>query len=402
LWCISDTATYTRIVAQRRYEISNHLGNVLATVLDRKTVTTGTTTGTVIDANTASIFRADIATATDYYAFGQPMPTRDYKATWSSTDYRYGMNTQEESPELQAFHTTALYWEYDSRIGRRWNVDQLENIGESGYACFGNNPIFYNDINGDTKDGGGDGAVVDASLQKALGIPEPVELPAVVIKTTRINKNDKTLDRIQLGLAAASFIPGVATVAGISNAVIDIYRGNYVSAGFNLITAIPIAGTGVKWINGGITLLKNTKVIKTTLQVVNNAKVIKTLAAVGAYTYKNLPKVAGWQLHHIIPQALLKNPKIENALIAAGFDIDDMQNLMYLENIFHTNHPAYNKFISDKLIDLIDSSNGLTIQGIQTVISDASVTIQNGRSAWKSAGGTLANNLNEYIKTIYP
>jgi hypothetical protein len=67
------------------------------------------------------------------------------------------MNGQEKDTDIDAHHTTALYWEYDSRIGRRWNLDPIENIGESGYACFGNNPIYYNDINGDTKDGQGDG-----------------------------------------------------------------------------------------------------------------------------------------------------------------------------------------------------------------------------------------------------
>jgi RHS repeat-associated protein len=91
--------TYTRIVAQRRYEISNHLGNVLATVLDRKTTTAAT--GTVIDANTASIFRTDIATATDYYAFGQPMPTRQYTAAFAAA-YRYGFNGKENDKSFDS------------------------------------------------------------------------------------------------------------------------------------------------------------------------------------------------------------------------------------------------------------------------------------------------------------
>jgi hypothetical protein len=78
------------------------------------------------------------------------MPTRDYKASWSSTEYRYGMNTQEKSPELQAFHTTALFWEYDSRIGRRWNVDPVVKPWESPYMCFGDNPITGTDALGNT------------------------------------------------------------------------------------------------------------------------------------------------------------------------------------------------------------------------------------------------------------
>jgi hypothetical protein len=82
------------------------------------------------------------------------MPTRNFVNTLPSFggagggEYRYGMNTQEKSPELQAFHTTALYWEYDSRIGRRWNVDPVVVVSVSVYACFYNNPIAFSDDNG--------------------------------------------------------------------------------------------------------------------------------------------------------------------------------------------------------------------------------------------------------------
>jgi hypothetical protein len=45
---------------------------------------------------------------------------------------------------------TAEYWQYDSRLGRRWNLDPKPNPSISYYACFGNNPILITDINGDT------------------------------------------------------------------------------------------------------------------------------------------------------------------------------------------------------------------------------------------------------------
>lgn len=47
---------------------------------------------------------------------------------------------------------TAQYWEYDPRLGRRWNVDPKTKVFESPYACFDNNPIKYSDPNGDTDD----------------------------------------------------------------------------------------------------------------------------------------------------------------------------------------------------------------------------------------------------------
>jgi hypothetical protein len=47
-------------------------------------------------------------------------------------------------------HTTAMFWEYDMRLGRRWNLDPKPTVGVSIYACFGNNPILYSDVYGDT------------------------------------------------------------------------------------------------------------------------------------------------------------------------------------------------------------------------------------------------------------
>ena len=50
-----------------------------------------------------------------------------------------------KSPEINAIHTTAEYWEYDSKIARRWNVDPVKKEYESPYATFGNNPVRYVD-----------------------------------------------------------------------------------------------------------------------------------------------------------------------------------------------------------------------------------------------------------------
>jgi hypothetical protein len=40
---------------------------------------------------------------------------------------------------------TAEYWQYDSRLGRRWNVDPVVKEHESPYATFANNPIWFVD-----------------------------------------------------------------------------------------------------------------------------------------------------------------------------------------------------------------------------------------------------------------
>jgi hypothetical protein len=78
------------------------------------------------------------------------MPGRNF-----STDaYRFGFNGQERTDEISGSgnHYTATFWEYDPRLGRRWNLDPVVVAWESGYAAFRNNPIWLNDPNGDCPD----------------------------------------------------------------------------------------------------------------------------------------------------------------------------------------------------------------------------------------------------------
>ncbi len=64
--------------------------------------------------------------------------------------YFYGFNTQEKEDEIAQGIYTAEYWKYDSRIGRRWNLDPKPQTSISDYACFANNPMFNIDHKGDT------------------------------------------------------------------------------------------------------------------------------------------------------------------------------------------------------------------------------------------------------------
>ncbi len=70
----------------------------------------------------------------------------------TSEGYRYGFNGQEKSTELDqnGNSMTAEYWQYDARLGRRWNVDPRANPSISPLSAFGNSPIFFMDVLGDT------------------------------------------------------------------------------------------------------------------------------------------------------------------------------------------------------------------------------------------------------------
>ncbi len=76
------------------------------------------------------------------------MPGRKYSQP--NNNYRYGFNGQEKSNEIKGEGNsyTAEFWEYDPRIGRRWNLDPVVKVYESPYAAFGGNPITNIDPNG--------------------------------------------------------------------------------------------------------------------------------------------------------------------------------------------------------------------------------------------------------------
>ena len=65
--------------------------------------------------------------------------------------YRYGFNTQEKDDEVygKGNLNTAMFWEYDTRLGRRWNLDPKPRIGISDYSVMDGNPIIHIDIYGD-------------------------------------------------------------------------------------------------------------------------------------------------------------------------------------------------------------------------------------------------------------
>ncbi len=84
-----------------------------------------------------------------YEPFGSLLPGRNY----SSSSYRYGLNGQEKDDEIYGAtgtSYTAEFWQYDPRLGRRWNLDPKPLRFASDYSVFRNNPIWLNDVKGDS------------------------------------------------------------------------------------------------------------------------------------------------------------------------------------------------------------------------------------------------------------
>ncbi len=64
--------------------------------------------------------------------------------------YGFAFNGQEKDDEISGEGNimTAEFWEYDARLGRRWNVDPISKHSSSNFSCFSNNPLTRIDPNG--------------------------------------------------------------------------------------------------------------------------------------------------------------------------------------------------------------------------------------------------------------
>jgi RHS repeat-associated protein len=124
----------------KRYELVNHLGNVLATISDK-----------VVDSvigGSVDHYEAEIVSAQDYYPFGMLQPDRQ----WRLGDYRYGFNGKENDNEVKGEGNQQDYGMrvYDPRLGRFLSVDPLtqEYPFYTPYQFAGNKPIRFIDIDG--------------------------------------------------------------------------------------------------------------------------------------------------------------------------------------------------------------------------------------------------------------
>jgi hypothetical protein len=133
-------SSYQSLIGDKRYELSNHLGNVLVVVNDKKIP--------AIDPNSLNLnyFNADVLSYNDYYPFGSLVPQRHA----SVDSYRYGFGGHENDNEIKGEGNYLDFgnFGYDSRTGRRWNVDPVIKSFESPYATFRNNPNYYVDPTG--------------------------------------------------------------------------------------------------------------------------------------------------------------------------------------------------------------------------------------------------------------
>ncbi|MFN8714132.1 MAG: RHS repeat-associated core domain-containing protein, partial [Bacteroidota bacterium] len=131
---------YERTYGAKQYELSNHLGNVLATVSDKRLPYAALSSAAVVDR-----YLPDVLSYSDYYAFGAAQPGR------TGGEYRYGFNGMEMDKEAKGgvgLSYTTEFRQYDPRVGRWFSPDPIVKVFESPYAAMASNPILYADPSG--------------------------------------------------------------------------------------------------------------------------------------------------------------------------------------------------------------------------------------------------------------
>lgn len=140
---MADSLTFIR--GNKLFELTNHLGNVLATVSDKRY-------GVSVDDSLVSYFIPEVVSANDYYPFGSLEPGRSYTESGVG-HYRYGFNGKENDDEVKGPGDQIDYGMrvYDPRVGRFLSMDPLGKKFPwyTPYQFAGNKPIWAIDLDGE-------------------------------------------------------------------------------------------------------------------------------------------------------------------------------------------------------------------------------------------------------------
>ena len=169
-------------VANYTYSITN-LSTFGSDMLNVSITSTGASGSFTLDGMSLSsscsnkALTADVLNANDYYAFGMQMPNRSF----NGGDYRYGFNGMEKDEESKGSGNsyTTFFRQYDPRMGRWLSHEPKPVSWESPYAAFRNNPLLFNDPQGDCPDG-------DCQTVKGMN-GENYSIPSTAKVTSEIN-----------------------------------------------------------------------------------------------------------------------------------------------------------------------------------------------------------------------
>jgi hypothetical protein len=259
------------------------------------------------------------------------------------TKYLYGMNGQEHEDEIAEGVYTAQFWEYDSRIGRRWNLDPKPITGVSDYACFANNPVLLSDVNGDCAHGEGctcgggvepspAGLFLDASLSLGASIYNTVQR---LKEYGEVLPTSFTVNRMETQYTEDGGI--------IGNRIVTIPKFEITPAeeGFGAVLDVVSLIPGKPSAQGA-------KAMLFTRPVLTKPVVVNAVKGAIHHVATNKNKLAGekWTL------------KFESLFSKAGININSKLNKVFVEGHYGPHPAEYHKAIFTRLLEATEGLKG--------------------------------------------
>jgi len=134
---------FYRSLGEKRYELSNHLGNVLSVISDRRLAFDSDANGTT------NYYEADVMSSMDYDPYGMLLTGRNWEEV---SEPRYGFNGKESDTETYGIGNIYDYGFriYNPRLGKFLSIDPLYKFYSqlTPYQFASNTPICAVDIDG--------------------------------------------------------------------------------------------------------------------------------------------------------------------------------------------------------------------------------------------------------------
>lgn len=357
---------YRSATAKHEYHFKDHLGNTRLVYCDL-----GTTPDGKIDVAT------EILQESHYYPYG--LEFNGHYIQQSGYDYRYKFNDIERLKDLDVGIDMAYYRGLDPTIGRWMQVDPKSELmyGFNPYNSMNNSPLMYIDPNGDNP-------LVVFAIAGAIGGAGNLYSNWGNIKGFSDGFSYFVNGAVGGAVSVVNPLAGAAITSG-ANLITDKLNGtlsDVIDQGklgehllWTTLEGLGVTGAGnsakalaakYKWIEynsiGQISAaeiasykLPEDVVMSTTTQVTTHAQKVVTKLPSTLSNAAKVNTVTKFQKHHVIPNQIYKIFKSD--LKSMGWKQNDMWNLKNLPSSFHSNHPAYNKYILNEMNILKQSGN---------------------------------------------
>ncbi|MDP1803208.1 MAG: AHH domain-containing protein [Bacteroidota bacterium] len=286
-----------------------------------------------------------------YYAFGMDMPGRD----WHISNYRYSMNGQEKDDEIFSGAMSAENWEYDSRIGRRWNTDPIVYEWQSPYSTFNDNPIYFADPDGLYGD-------PPSTITKATKTASQLGKGTTALDI-QFKAIENSLGTVSKTAKAVSVLSKATNVLGSLTFYLSSANSDYKGPGAN--------NGGSEVIGNGFDFSPMEKITLDPSQLTSQYLLdVKARVEMGKGSFNDhqlynktfAPKVQVpylTQSHHVIPVAVFEDIAGSELVASAMQDPNfkkwangNEMNRIPLGDDVHGNHPAYSDYVRGQIREL--------------------------------------------------